>query len=150
MNFSKKATLKKHPVLIKTLLNKCHPLKRFVYGSVSFTDVKSKQSILVEVIPRKNSKTICSCCGNLAPAYDRSSKPRRFQFVPLWGYQVYLLYFMRRVQCQCCGVKVEEVPWARGKSPLTKSYQLFLAKWARLLSWKETADAFRTSWGACL
>jgi hypothetical protein len=41
---------------------------------------------------------------------------------------------------------VESVPWARGKSRLTLACQLFLARWARRLSWKETAEAFRTSW----
>ena len=29
---------------------------------------------------------------------------------------------------------------------LTKAYMLFLARWARRLSWKETAEAFHTSW----
>ncbi|MEX2263811.1 MAG: ISL3 family transposase [Bryobacteraceae bacterium] len=43
-------------------------------------------------------------------------------------------------------VTVEEVPWADGKRTLTKAYMLFLARWARRLSWKETAEAFRTSW----
>jgi transposase len=33
-----------------------------------------------------------------------------------------------------------------GKSTLTKAYMLFLARWARRLSWKETAEAFRISW----
>ena len=33
-----------------------------------------------------------------------------------------------------------------GKRPLTKAYGWFLAEWARRLSWKETAEAFRTSW----
>ena len=28
----------------------------------------------------------------------------------------------------------------------TKAYQLFLARWARRLSWKEVADTFQTSW----
>src|SRR6266702_2467517 len=41
---------------------------------------------------------------------------------------------------------VEEVPWGDGKRTLTKAYMLFLARWARRLSWKETAEAFRTSW----
>jgi len=54
---------------------------------------------------------------------------------------------MRRVNCRRCGiVAVEEVPWGDGKPTLTKAYMLFLARWARRLSWKETADAFRTSW----
>ena len=54
---------------------------------------------------------------------------------------------MRRVDCRRCqAVVVEEVPWADGKRTLTKAYMLFLARWARRLSWKETAEAFRTSW----
>ncbi len=41
---------------------------------------------------------------------------------------------------------VEEVPWGDGKHQSTKAHMLFLARWARRLSWKETAEAFRTSW----
>jgi transposase len=60
---------------------------------------------------------------------------------------VFLLYAMRRVNCQrCAAVVVEEVPWGDGKRTVTKAYMLFLARWARRLSWKETAQAFRTSW----
>jgi transposase len=59
---------------------------------------------------------------------------------------VLLLYRMRRVDCRTCGVRVEEVPWAIGKHQLTKAYMLFLAHWARKLSWKETAVAFRSTW----
>ena len=43
-------------------------------------------------------------------------------------------------------IVVEEVPWGEGKRTLTRAYMLFLARWARRLSWKETAEAFRTSW----
>jgi DNA replication protein DnaC len=58
----------------------------------------------------------------------------------------FLLYPMRRVDCRRCGVvAVEEVPWGDGKRTLTKAYMLFLARWARRLSWKETAECFRTS-----
>ena len=54
---------------------------------------------------------------------------------------------MRRVDCRRCqAVVVEEVPWGNGKHQATNAYMLFLARWARRLSWKETAEAFRTSW----
>ena len=54
---------------------------------------------------------------------------------------------MRRVDCRRWNaVIVEEVPWGDGKRTRTKAYILFLARWARRLSWKETADDFRTSW----
>src|ERR1035441_6062774 len=46
---------------------------------------------------------------------------------------------MRRVDCRGCGVTVERVPWARGKSHLTTSYRWFLARWAKHLSWDEVA-----------
>ena len=36
---------------------------------------------------------------------------------------------------------VEEVPWGNGKHQLTNVYMLFLARSARRLSWKETAEA---------
>ena len=63
------------------------------------------------------------------------------------GFFVFFLYTMRRVDCRRCGaVVVEEVPWGDGKRTLTKAYMLFLARWARLLSWKEAAAAYRTSW----
>ncbi|EQD65993.1 hypothetical protein B1A_08306, partial [mine drainage metagenome] len=38
---------------------------------------------------------------------------------------------MRRVDCQRCGVTIEEVPWGIGKHTLCKAYMLYLAHWAR-------------------
>ena len=68
-----------------------------------------------------------------APGYDQLAE-RRFEFIPLWGFLVFLLYTMRRVDCRRCeAVVVEHVPWADGKRTLTKAYMLFLARWARRL-----------------
>ena len=98
------------------------------------------------VRPRKGSAAVCSRCHFPAPGYDQLAE-RRFEFIPLWGFLVFPLYTMRRVDCRRCGVvAVEEVPWGDGKRTLTKAYMLFLARWARRLSWKETAEASRTSW----
>jgi len=58
-----------------------------------------------------------------------------------------MLYTMRRVNCKYCEkVVVEQVPWATGKSPVTKQFAAFLAFWARKLSWKDTALTFQVSW----
>jgi len=84
-------------------------------------------------------------CGTSAPIYDTLAE-RRFDFVPLWNIPVYFHYTMRRVSCPEHGVRVERIPWADGKSHLTKPYQLFLARWARKLSWKEVAESFGTTW----
>jgi transposase len=129
---------------LTTILNRCHRHKRFVYQQARFS--ADHKSIEVAVRPRRGSVAICSRCHQPAPGYDQLAE-RRFQFIPFWGFLVFLLYAMRRVNCpRCAAVVVEEVPWADGKRQLTKAYMLFLARWARRLSWKETAAAFRTSW----
>lgn len=94
---------------------------------------------------RHGSKGKCSGCGHPGPTYDHLGV-RRFEFVPFWGFAVFLLYCMRRIDCRRCGVKVEALPWGHGKNQMTTAYVLFLAHWARKLSWKETALSFRTSW----
>jgi len=132
------------PMQLITILNHCHHFRGFVYQHARFSP--DKKSIEVAVRPRKGTAAICSRCHQPARGYDQLAE-RRFEFIPLWGFFVFLLYTMRRVECRRCGaVVVEEVPWGDGKRTLTKAYMLFLARWARRLSWKETAAAFRTSW----
>jgi transposase len=130
-------------MLITRLLNACHHFSGFVYVGARLCQATS--SIEIDVRPRANSKPYCSGCLQPAACYDHLSC-RRFEFIPIWGYAVFLLYRMRRVDCHRCGVKVEEVPWGTGKHTLCKAYMLYLAHWARKLSWKETALSFHTSW----
>src|ERR1035437_3152248 len=118
------------------ILNHCHRHRGFVYQHARFA--ADQQSIEVDVRPRVGSAANCSGCHQPAPGYDHLPL-RRFEFIPLWGFLVFLLYRMRRVECRNCGVVVEEVPWCDGKHQLTRAYMLFLARWARKLSWKETA-----------
>jgi len=127
-----------------TILNRCHRFPGFIYQQARFSS--DHKSIEIVVRPRKGSGAVCSRCHQPAPGYDQLSE-RRFEFIPFWGFLVFLLYSMRRVDCRRCeAVVVEEVPWGDGKRTLTRAYMLFLARWARRLSWKETAEAFRTSW----
>jgi len=126
-----------------TILNHCHHFRGFVYQQARFGP--GKKTIEIAVRPRRGSAAVCSGCQKPAPGYDHLPE-RRFEFIPFWGFLVFFLYRMRRVNCRSCGVVVEQVPWADGKHQLTRAYMLFLARWARKLSWKETAEAFRTSW----
>ena len=126
------------------ILNQCHPIPGFVYERASFAE--EGQTILIPVRPRRGSAAICSGCHQPAPGYDHSRTPRRFEFISFWGYLVLLVYCMRRVNCKQCGVVVEQVPWGMGKHTSTKAHMHFLGHWARKLSWKETAEEFRTSW----
>lgn len=130
---------------IKTILNRVEKHRSFVYGEVRLCDLEGRVTLEVEVRPRSNAGPVCSGCGHRRSGYDTLS-PRRFEFVPLWGIPVYFVYAMRRVACPSCGVVVERVPWANGKSPVTTTYAWFLARWAKRLSWSEVAEAFQTTW----
>jgi transposase len=87
----------------------------------------------------------CSRCLQPAPGYDRLPE-RSWLFPPLWGLKTFFLYAARRVKCATHGVVIEHVPWSDGKRPVTIAMMCFLARWARRLSWRETARAFHTSW----
>lgn len=132
-------------MLLKTILNHVQRHKSFVYGKVKWGDPETESSLKVEIHPRANSKAICSGCGCPGPGYDRL-ETRCFEFVPLWGIAVFFLYAMRRVDCPKCGVTVERVPWSKGKSGLTTTYQWFLARWAKRLAWLDVAVIFNTTW----
>lgn len=131
---------------IITLLNKFYNFKSFVYLKDQIEQINEKDAYVVDIVPRKNGNVICSICKRRCSGYDHQNEARLFEFVPIWGMKVYFRYLMRRVYCETCGVRVESVPWAEGKSHLTGAYQIFLAKWARRLSWKETAEVFGVSW----
>lgn len=130
---------------LKTILNRVQKFQSFVYGAVRWVEESAGPALEVEIEARANSRPECSVCGCAGPGYDRLPA-RRFEFVPLWGIRMFLVYAPRRVDCAACGVRVERLPWAAGKHHLTETYAWFLARWARRLCWKEVAEVFRTSW----
>ena len=130
---------------LKTILNRVHKHKSFVYGVDRLYEEGGRLTIDVDIRPRANGRPKCSGCGRARPGYDTLS-PRRFEFIPILGIAVTFVYAMRRVECPNCGIVVEEVPWGSGKQQATTTYAWFLAGWAKRMSWSEVADAFQTSW----
>jgi len=106
---------------------------------------KATTLIEVTVAPHSGIRGRCSQCRLPAPGYDRLPE-RHWDFVPLWGMPVSFRYAPRRVECVEHGIVVEHIPWSDGKRPLTTAMMGFLARWARRLSWRETATVFQTSW----
>ena len=132
-------------MLIKTLLNKVERFKSFVYGTARVTLVGDTEALIIDIVPRRNSGPVCPECAKRCTVYDRQPQ-RLFEYVPVWSFKVYFRYAPRRVKCPKHGVKVEALPWGYGKERMTYSYQIYLSRWAKRLSWKETADIFETSW----
>jgi len=132
-------------MLVKTLLNKIEKFKSFVYKKVSMEWIEGEEAIVVAIEPRKNTKPICRIC--IKRCGTHATEPLRlFEYVPFWKWKVFFLYAPRRADCAMDGALVEFLPWAVGKEHQTTTYKVYLARWARRLSWKETAGLFKTSW----
>jgi len=130
---------------LKTVLSSIEKHKFFACGEARWSNDATTVAIAFEVQARRNLKPVCSGCGRKRPGYDRHDV-RRFEYVPLWAIPVFLVYALRRVNCPECDVVVERVPWASGKNQQTHSDRLFLATWARRMSWQEVATVFGTNW----
>lgn len=146
VKFLPKTTLKKiNGMQIKTILNRIQKQPGFIYTDCKWRKNSTILTLEVTLRPKVGSRPICSRCNTPRTGYD-TLRQRSFEFVPLWGILVFFLYAPRRVDCPRCGVKVEKMPWAKGKSRITTTYAWFLASWAKRLSWKEVSEVFYTSW----
>jgi transposase len=134
-----------YSITLKSILNNVQPVKGFVYESVKYSAAVA-DTIEAVVVARAGSQAQCSGCGRACSTYDHADRPRVWIMPPLFKFAMVLIYTMRRVHCRTCGVVVEKVPWATGKHGLCDGFRLLLARWARKLSWDETADSFRVSW----
>ena len=133
---------------MKAVLNRVQRWDGFVCRSVAMVEDeegRAAPSIHVRFSAREGSRPKCPRCQRRCPGYDQLP-PRCWAFVPLWGLAVWLVCAPRRVRCPEHGVHVESLPWSDGKSPVSIPMMLFLATWARRLSWGEVARVFRTSW----
>jgi len=134
---------------LKTILNRIQAFVGFVYQDVRLClDSQSHaERIEITVAAHGGIRARCSLCQKPAPGYDHLPE-RRWLFVPVWGIPTWFRYAPRRVECAEHGVVVEHIPWSDGKRPVTVAMMGFLARWARRLSWRETAQVFQTSWEA--
>lgn len=126
-------------------MNRIQHFVGFIYQEVRLHGCKGQPWLTITLRAHQGLRGRCSVCQEPAPGYDRLPQ-RNWLFVPLWGMPTYFLYPPRRVQCPEHGVVVEHIPWSEGKRPITTAMMGFLARWARHLSWRQTARAFQTSW----
>ena len=134
---------------VKTVLNAIQHYVGFVYDDIRFGLDGSGHARRIEITLQAHGGIAakCSRCLQPAPGYDQLAQ-RSWLFPPMWGLKSHFLYAPRRVNCPEHGVVVEHIPWAEGKRPITTAMMGLLARWARRLSWRETAQVFQTSWEA--
>jgi transposase len=132
---------------VKTILNRIQHFPGFVYESILLEGPQDHPRIGVYLSANERIRSQCGQCGKRCAGYDHLPK-RRWGFVPLWNLPVDFHYTPRRVECAQCGVVEELIPWSEGKRPLTKTLMVFLAGWAKRMSWKDVSRAFGASWDA--
>jgi len=106
--------IKKQQMLIKTIINNCHKF-------TSFSDQHLKLAT--------SSKT---CHAPLLLLPSAGAQLRLVEWATFWirsnmGIRFFLLYFLRRVECGRCRVKVEQAPRAQAKKELTTTSMQYLA-----------------------
>lgn len=132
---------------VKTILNRIQHFTGFVYREIRLQAQGSSWRIVIHLESHASVDGTCADCLKATPGYDHLPQ-RSWSFVPLGGIPADFCYTPRRVNCPEHGIGVEPIPWSAGKRPVTLTMMVFLARWARRLSWRETARAFQTSWEA--
>jgi transposase len=128
-------------MLIESIVRKTLGLKRHCVKKA----IEKGGEIVVYLELDRRCKSVCSSCKRKVPRYD-TLKERRWKHVPMWGIPITLVYSPRRVKCPKCGIRVEDIPWTQGKSPIALPLTVVLATWARILAWNVVGQIYGFHW----
>ena len=100
----------------------------------------------VEVTLRPKAHRLQGCpCGMLATAvYDR--RRRRWRHLDLGRCRLWLVYEIRRLQCPDCGIRTEELPWARPGARHTRDFEDMVLWLAQRTDRTSVATLMRCAW----
>jgi len=124
---------------VSTAFNKLLRLQGATVGGVTF----GAEGVLVAVRLRRR-RPRCSGCGRRAPIHDRST--RRWRHLDLGAQRCHLEAEICRVRCPECGVKVEEVPFARPGARHTRDFEDLTAFLAQQANKTVIARLLRIDW----
>jgi transposase len=124
---------------VSTAFNKLLRLQGASVIGVTF----GAEGVLVAVRLRRR-RSRCSGCGRRAPIHDRST--RRWRHLDLGAQRCHLEAEIRRVRCAECGVKVEEVPFARPRARHTRDLEDLTAFLAQQANKTTIAKLLRIDW----
>lgn len=90
-----------------------------------------RQRMVVHVEPTRTS-AICSGCGETKKRIHDVKPAREWRHVNACGdVQLLVRSVLRRVRCRHCGVRIEQVPWARTRSRFTHQFEAEILRRAR-------------------
>ena len=99
----------------------------------------------VEVTVRPRARRMRCPCGNQVRAvYDR--RRRRWRHLDLARCRLWLVYEIRRLECPDCGIRTEELPWARPGARHTRDFEDTVLWLAQRTDRTSVATLMRCSW----
>jgi len=99
----------------------------------------------VEVTLRPTARLLCCPCGKrLRGIYDR--RRRRWRHLDLGSSRLWLVCDIRRLHCPDCGVRTEQVPWARPSARHTRDFEDTVLWLAQRTDRTTVATLMRCAW----
>lgn len=87
------------------------------------TDVTKAEHGMVFTLLASKATAVCSGCGETKHRIHDHKPARSWRHLDAWGVATYVRTQLRRVRCRHCGVRVEQVPWARTRSRFTHEFE---------------------------
>ncbi len=124
---------------VTTAFNRLLRIRGASVSEVSITDTD------VEVVLRRRSRRLhCPCGRSVTATYDRSR--RRWRHLDLATHRLWLVYEIRRLRCPDCGVRTEQVPWARPEARHTRDFENTVLWLAARTDRTAVATLLRCAW----
>ena len=97
---------------------------------VTATTRDERQRVVVDVEPTRTT-AVCSGCGETKLRIHDIKPARQWRHLDAWNVPTMVRSTLRRVRCRHCGVRVEQVPWARTRSRFTHEFEAEVLRRAR-------------------
>jgi transposase len=91
---------------------------------------RETEYVVVDLEPTRAS-AICSGCGETKKRIHDVKPVRTWRRTDLWNVPTLVRTAPRRVRCRHCGVRIEQVPWARTRSRFTHLFEAEVLRRAR-------------------
>src|SRR5688572_29326331 len=116
-------------ILARQLLAAKGPL--FVAKGWRITTTTYDDDRMVVNVEATRTSAICSGCGETKTRIHDVKPAREWRHLDACNVQLVVRSSLRRVRCRHCGVRIEEVPWARTRSRFTHQFEAEVLRRAR-------------------
>jgi transposase len=94
-------------------------------------DARHEDDEVVVVVEPTRATALCSGCGETKHRIHDVKPAREWRHLDVWNTTTRIRAELRRVKCRHCGVRVEQVPWARTRSRFTHAFETEVLRRAR-------------------